>query len=214
MTQTLPRLITLALLGLSLPLGAQAHADDEHAGHAPQAHAQTHQEAAQVSFADVQLVDQDNRPVSLERDLLADHVAVVGLIYTSCSTVCPVISSIMGRLQQQLGARAGREVQLVSISVDPLRDTPQVLREYAGRFQHGPGWSWLTGTPAAIDATLRGLGVPPSGLAEHPPLILVGDARSGRWTRFYGFTDPQRLLARIDALQEHAGHVALSEVEP
>lgn len=209
MSQTLPHLITSVLLALCLPLGAQAHSTGEHS---PQA--KPHQESARVSFADVQLIDQDSRSLSLERDLLADHIAVVGLIYTSCGTVCPVISSIMGRLQQQLGERAGREVQLVSISVDPLRDTPQVLREYAGRFQHGPGWSWLTGTPAAIDATLRGLGVPPSGLADHPPLILVGDTRSGRWTRFYGFTDPQRLLARIDALQAQAGQVALSEVQP
>ncbi|MBM7059203.1 SCO family protein [Pseudomonas sp. UL073] len=212
-----PAALCLALL---LPFGAQAHSPEEHAAHGQP---EQRQEAVQVRFADVQLVDQENRPVHLERDLVAGHIAVVGFIYTSCSTVCPVISSIMGRLQHQLGERAGRDVQLISISVDPLRDTPSVLHAYAQRFQHGPGWSWLTGTPQAVDATLKGLGSAPTGLSEHPPLIMIGDARSGEWTRFYGFTDPALLLAKINALDsgervsldEHAGHSSMTaEVAP
>jgi len=190
----------LALGGL-----AHGHAAHDHADHTPPAVRDAEQ--VQVRFIDVPLVDQYGQQRNLERDLIADKIVVLGLIYTSCTTVCPVVSSIMARTQKQLGGRVGQDVQLLSITVDPLRDTPQRLLEYARQYQSGQGWSWLTGTPQAIEQTLKGLGSAPGRLEDHPPLILVGDGRSGRWTRFYGFADPEQLLARIhtyDLAREHA----------
>ena len=58
----------------------------------------------------------------------------MSFIYTSCTTVCPLVSSIMGKLQQQLGERVGTEVQLVSISIDPQTDTPERLLDYSATF--------------------------------------------------------------------------------
>ncbi|SEI60517.1 protein SCO1/2 [Azotobacter beijerinckii] len=60
-----------------------------------------------------------------------------------------------------------------------------------------------------MDETLRGLGVWSADYASHPPILLVGDGRSGQWTRYYGFTDPAVLVGRVEALAEarqHAGH--------
>ncbi|MCY1544875.1 hypothetical protein D9M68_807850 [compost metagenome] len=133
----------------------------------------------------------------------------MGFVYTSCTTVCPVISAIMQKLQTQLGERAGREVQLISLSIDPLRDTPERLHEYAGRFGAGSGWRWLTGSSEAVSETLKGLGTWTANYEEHPPLIMVGDGRTQQWTRFYGFTDPAVLMARVDELsaaREHTAH--------
>ena len=148
------------------------------------------------------------------QDLVGDHLVVMGFIYTSCTTVCPVVSSIMAKVQKQLGGRVGEEVQLVSISVDPQRDDPKRLQTYAKTFQAGPGWSWLTGTPYAVNETLKGLGSFSANLGEHPPLILVGDGRTGKWTRFYGFTDPALLVSEIDRLSAkrvHAKHTAIAQ---
>ncbi|MDW9406159.1 SCO family protein, partial [Pseudomonas soli] len=108
------------LLGLSLLLAsnlALAHAGHDHGG-APEQPPAAHQEKASVRFADVALLDQDGMPVRLEKDLVGDHLVVMGFIYTSCTTVCPVVSSIMSKVQQQLGGRVGEEIRLVSISVD------------------------------------------------------------------------------------------------
>ncbi|EJT83858.1 electron transport protein SCO1/SenC [Pseudomonas putida S11] len=132
-----------------------------------------------MRFADVSLLNQDGMPVRLEKDLVGDHLVVMGFIYTSCTTVCPVVSSIMGKVQQQLGGRVGQDIHLVSISVDPQRDDAKRLQDYAKAFQKGPGWSWLTGTPYAISETLKGLGSFSADLSQHPPLILVGDGRTG-----------------------------------
>jgi len=209
------------LLGLGLLLAsslALAHAGHDHGG-TPEQPPAAHQEKASVRFADVALLDQDGMPVRLEKDLVGDHLVVMGFIYTSCTTVCPVVSSIMSKVQQQLGGRVGEEIRLVSISVDPQRDDSRRLAGYARAFQHGPGWSWLTGSPYAISETLKGLGSFSANLSEHPPLILVGDGRSGHWTRFYGFTDPNVLIGevnRLSARRVHAKSTAIAgqEVQP
>ena len=146
-------LLTLCLLSLGLQQ-VQAHSADEHAGH--KAPASNTQEHAQVKFANVPLLDQNGKTVRLEQDLVQGKIVVMSFIYTSCTTVCPVVSSIMGKVQKQLGARVGEEVQLVSISIDPQRDDPKRLQDYARTFQRGPGWSWLTGSPQSINETLKG----------------------------------------------------------
>ncbi|WP_079227938.1 SCO family protein [Pseudomonas putida] len=204
------------LLALSLALSsnlALAHAGHDHDGHAGQPPA-AHQEKTSVRFADVPLLNQDGMPVRLEKDLVGERLVVMGFIYTSCTTVCPVVSSIMGKVQQQLGGRVGEEIQLVSISVDPQRDDAKRLQTYARSFQHGPGWSWLTGSQYAITETLKGLGSFSADLSQHPPLILVGDGRTGHWTRYYGFTDPAVLVEeinRLSARRVHAKSTAIAE---
>lgn len=183
----------------------QAGAAEEHAGHPLP---QTRAESARLRFAEVPLSDQHGRQLRLA-DAVGERIVVMGFVYTSCTTVCPVISAIMQKVQAQLGERVGAEAGLLSISVDPLRDTPARLLEYSRAYQSGPGWSWLTGEAAAVDEVLKGLGVWSADFASHPPTLLVGDARSGQWTRYYGFTDPAVLVARIEVLaeaREHAGH--------
>lgn len=153
-----------------------------------------------VRFAEVTLLDQHGRSLSLKDDVVADRVVVMGFVYTSCTTVCPLVSAIMQQLQQRLADRPAEPVRLVTLSVDPQRDTPARLHEYAQRYGAGGEWYWLTGTVPAVDSTLKGLGSWSADYRDHPPLILVGDGRSEHWTRFYGVTDPAVLAARVDAL--------------
>ncbi|WPN49211.1 MULTISPECIES: SCO family protein [unclassified Pseudomonas] len=205
-------LLTFCLLAIGIGQ-ALAHSADEHAGHDMAAKSAS-SEKAQIKFADVALVDQSGKAVSLEKDLVSNKIVVMGFIYTSCTTVCPVVSSIMGKVQQQLGARVGTEVQLVSISIDPQRDDPKRLNDYAQAFQKGPGWSWLTGSPQSVTATLKGLGAYSGDFKNHSPLILVGDGNSRHWTRYYGFTDPAVLAREVEKLSgernTHAKHTAIA----
>lgn len=92
------------------------------------------------------LVDEAGRPFGPER--LAGKVSVVNFIFTSCPTVCPGLTAKMARLQGRITAP---EVQLVSVSVDPDNDTPEVLRAYGDRFGRDPSrWSFVTGELAAV----------------------------------------------------------------
>ncbi|SEN26325.1 protein SCO1/2 [Pseudomonas sp. ok272] len=199
-----------------LPCGvgqALAHSADEHAGHETGA-VTTRSQSTEVKFADVTLEDQNGKAVYLEPDLVANKIVVMSFIYTSCTTVCPVVSSIMGKVQKQLGARVGGEVQLVSISIDPQRDDARRLNDYARSFQNGPGWSWLTGSTQSVNETLKGLGAFSGDFKSHAPLILVGDGNSRHWTRYYGFTDPVVLIHEVERLSNqrnrHARHTSIA----
>jgi protein SCO1/2 len=208
--KTLMSFSLLALLIAQCSSQAFAHGGADHAQHQKQ----VTQENAMVRFADVPLTNQNGQPVNLKRDLVSDKIVVMGFVYTTCTTVCPVVSSIMGKVQKQLGARVGTEVQLVSISIDPQRDDAERLNDYARNFQKGPGWSWLTGSTQSINATLKGLGTFSGDFKNHQPLILVGDGNSRHWTRYYGFTDPAVLTREVEKLSgqrnAHAKHTAIA----
>jgi len=192
------------------PQATQVAAADAHAGHAGHANHANHASHANsdvklpedvvVRFPDVKLLDQNSRERSLKSEVIGDRIVVMDFIYTSCTTVCPVVSAIMGEVQQMLGGRVGREVALVSLTVDPVRDTPTRLRDYARTRGAGSGWSWLTGSTTAVNDTLKGLGTWTPNFEDHPVVMMVGDGRSGKWTRFYGFADPAMLVAQVESL--------------
>ena len=89
---------------------------------------------------------------------------------------------------------------LVSLSVDPARDTPERLNAYAAKQRARAGWEWLTGDPATVDQVVRGMAAYASGVEQQPAMVLVGDRSSREWTRFLGFPGTDQLLAHIDAL--------------
>ncbi|HEX9184892.1 MAG TPA: SCO family protein [Burkholderiales bacterium] len=185
-----------AALSLALAAPCAAHDKGAHDGHG--AAAVKPAAGVRLRLADTPLVDQDGREVRLRSELLGKRVAVVNFVYTTCTTVCPVASATLAQLQRRLGDRAGERVLLVSITVDPLRDTPARLREYAARHEAGPGWRWLTGRKADVDAALKAFGAYTPNPEDHPNMTLVGDAESGQWTRLYGFTGVDELLAQVE----------------
>ena len=74
---------------------------------------------------------------------------------------------------------------LVSVSVDPVRDTPQRLKAYAATHKAKPGWIWLTGGKRSMDELLDGLGAYTPNFENHPAMVLVGDGRTGEWLMHY-----------------------------
>jgi len=202
--------LAAGVLAAGAPGAARAH-EEAHQHHAAAAPAPG---AAKVVLREEPLVDAAGKRVRLAKDVIGDRIAVVNFIYTTCTTVCPVASATFQQLQGRLGAAFGKEVVLVSVSVDPLRDTPERLREYAGRYDARAGWVWLTGAKPDVDAVLKGFGAYTPRYEDHPAMVLVGDA--GAWTRFLGFPSVEQLLARVEALAaararsgkvaHHAGH--------
>lgn len=100
------------------------------------------------SLPDFSLVERSGRP--LTRADLAGQVWVANFIFTSCQGVCPLLSSRMAKLRQDL-ADVDPPVLSVSLSVDPTRDSPEVLRGYAKRYEADPhNWLFVTGEPAEV----------------------------------------------------------------
>ena len=149
-----------------------------------------------VRLPDVELIDQLGRPVRFESDVAAGRVVVLQFVFTTCTTICPPLGANFARLERLLADTPGRPVQLVSVSVDPLRDTPERMKAFGERFGAGPGWTLLTGKKREIDRLLKAFGVFTPDPASHAPLVIVGDADAGRWRRVDGLAPPE-VLGRI-----------------
>jgi protein SCO1/2 len=153
-----------------------------------------------LNVPDVSLVDQDGRPVRFYTDLVKDRVVAVNFVFTTCTTICPPMGANFARLQKILGDRAGRDVHLISVSVDPNTDTPERLKAWAQKFGAGPGWTLVTGDRDEVIRLLKALGVYTPSISDHSPLVLLGNDARHRWTRAYGLATPARLAELIDQM--------------
>ena len=141
------------------------------------------------------MTSQDGAPVSLA-DLRGKVVAVT-FIFTRCTATCPVLTPMMSFVQDRLGPDFGTRIAFVSITVDPERDTPEVLKDYAQAFGANlAGWSFLTGTPAAIREITRRYGVYASktadGDVDHTFLTSIIDPRGILRVQYLGVRfDPE-----------------------
>jgi protein SCO1/2 len=153
-----------------------------------------------TTLPDAALLDQRGEPVQLAA-LVSEGPVAIQFIFTSCSTICSPMGAIFGRLQESLpdGAR------LLSVSVDPVRDTPERLRAWAARFGAGERWTQLTGDKKEIDDLLKALGVFTPTIEEHAPVVLLGNPATGRWRRANGLSSPQVLAQELAALVDGAG---------
>src|ERR1700756_4968032 len=116
---------------------------DEHAAHA--APSDTKTSMSYYTVPTVHLVREDGKEVLLSEEMNDGRPVVLNFIFTTCSSVCPLMSQVFAQFERKLGA-ARDKVHLMSISIDPEEDTPPRLREYARKFHAGPEWQHYTGT--------------------------------------------------------------------
>jgi protein SCO1/2 len=133
-----------------------------------------------ASAPEFTLTSQDGTPISLA-DFRGKVVAVT-FIYTLCTDTCSVLTPMMSFVQDRLGHDFGTKIAFISITVDPERDTPLVLREYARAFGADlGGWAFLTGASETIREVTRRYGVfvgsAASGDIDHSFLTSVVDPR-------------------------------------
>lgn len=152
-------------------------------------------------FPNVELVTQEGKKVRFYDDLLKGKQVAINAIFTTCKDVCPLETANMVQLKKVLGDRAGRDVHLYSISIDPKRDTPEALKAYAEKF--GADWTFLTGRPEDIRLITKKLALirerddPTSRDSHHSAYLIVGAESDGQWTRFSAVDSPRFLAARM-----------------
>ena len=187
------KVLVIAVLVIAVLATAPSFAQHEHHHHAPPQPPQpgTQHPAAPRHVPDVQVVTSDGETVRFYSDLVRGRVTAVNFIFTSCTTVCPLMGVRFAQLQPLLP----EGVTLVSVSIDPTNDTPARLDAWARRVGAKPGWTLVTGAKADIDDLLRSLGTQIADPASHTPLVLILDDRAGKLTmqRVDGLTDPKTL---------------------
>lgn len=157
-----------------------------------------------ADFPNALLLDQDSQPVRFYDDLVrGDHVVAISFVFAQCADICPSTIANLARVQPLLGDRLGREVRFASISIDPTRDTPTILKAYAARFGVRPGWQFLTGRLRDVELIRRKLGVferdpvLDADKTQHTGMLVYGNEARGRWSRVSMLADPQRIYESI-----------------
>jgi cytochrome oxidase Cu insertion factor (SCO1/SenC/PrrC family) len=155
-----------------------------------------------ATVPDVELTNQDSEKVRLYSDLVKGRVVALSFIFTSCPTICRSIGVNLGQLRTELGASMERDIALISISVDPVTDTPEKLMAWGKSFGAGPGWTLLTGEKDRVTQLLKKLESYTPDIQNHSPFLLIVNDRTGEWQRVNALeTTPQKIAA---ILQEEA----------
>lgn len=178
---------------------ARAHEENHHK-QATQSSSAAGRASTEIKLLDLELIDKTGQSVRFKSEAVGERIVVMNFVYTSCTTICPVTSAIFGQVQARLGEHLGKDVFLVSVTVDPVTDRPARLKTYAQKHGARAGWIWLTGNKFSVDKVLDGLGAYTASYQDHPAMILVGDGRTGQWTRFFGFPSPDQIMTKVDAL--------------
>jgi len=197
-----PRLAALALCCVALAPASPAHAQHaRHEGHEPAPAAPRYTRAfATYAPPDVTLTDAGGARVRLSTLLGRGGPVMLQFIFTTCPTVCPVMSATFAAVQNRLGPGA-EEVRLVSISIDPEHDTPERLREYARRFKAGPRWLLLTGELNDIVSVRKAFDAyPGDNKMRHEPLTFIRLSPERPWLRLDGLTSVAQLVGEYERL--------------
>jgi protein SCO1 len=182
-----------------------ADAPDAHAEHEQHEHCHTStlkratRSTADYPLPTVTLVRDDGREVSLAQELDDGRPVVLEFIFTTCTTICPVMSRTFTQLQEKLGDDHDR-VHLVSISIDPEHDTPARLREYGRKFHAGPQWRYYTGTVQASVAVQRAFNAYRGDKMNHTPVTFLRAAPGRPWVRLDGFASSDELARELREL--------------
>jgi protein SCO1/2 len=150
------------------------------------------------------LTNQDGKQLALKD--LRGKVLAITFIFASCADTCPLLTAKMAGLQARLGSDFGSKVYFLSITVDPERDTPDVLKRYAEAHKANPaGWAFLTGTPAEIRDVAKRYGIyykkMPRGDVDHTFLTSLADQNGTLRVQYMGVKfDPDEMLEDIRSL--------------
>ena len=161
--------------------------------------------AAEKYFTDVELTDQDGKKVRFYSDVLKGKTVVVNAFFTTCTSVCPPMNRNMEKIQEALGDRVGRDVFLVSITVDPENDTPARIKEYAKKFHAGAGWTFLTGKKENLDWALYKLGQYVENKDDHTTVFIIGNEPTGLWKKAFGMANVAELVQVVESVVNDKG---------
>jgi protein SCO1/2 len=184
----------LAAASIALPTGASAHDAHQHAGHAAHAARSDGYQRSERTYAipDVVLTDAEARPVRLRALLATPQPVMMNFIFTTCGTICPVMSRVFAEVPGKLGA-AAKHLLRVSISIDPENDTPARLKSYAGDFDAGSQWTFLTGQLQDVKTVQLAFDSYRGDKMNHEPLTLIRRAPDQPWIRIDGFASAEEL---------------------
>ncbi|KAE9641018.1 SCO family protein [Pseudomonas sp. PB106] len=177
-----------------------------HEGHAPEAPATvaaapaTGTHDARTWFTDTPLQDQNGETLRFYSDALQNRIVLLNVIFTSCNDACPLITQKLKEVRELLGDKAP-DITFISLTSDPLRDTPAVLKAYTlKQGSDDPHWLFLTGDKAQMDLVLSRIGQIVPTPEQHSTQLIVGDVANKRWSKIRPDAPAAAIAQRLQLL--------------
>jgi cytochrome oxidase Cu insertion factor (SCO1/SenC/PrrC family) len=157
-------------------------------------------------FTNVELVDQDGQRYRFYDDVLKDKVVVINFIFTNCEGACPLMTRNLTSIRDMLGDQVGKSIHFITLSLDPVRDTPAAMKEFAATHRaDDDGWLFLTGNPDNVNLVVSRLGQYTDNLEAHTTLLLAANVRTAHWTKIPPNVPPQGVAQKLQLLLEDDG---------
>ena len=198
-TRLLAVIAAICLAAVSVAVAATPSHDghDKHAAHRAAMKKAAYQvRDVDYDVPDVELLDHSGTTVALRELLDTGEPVALNFIFTTCTTICPVMTVTFAQMQQLLGTDAER-VHLVSISIDPEYDRPDILDAYAEQFQAGENWTFLTGDSGDIANVLRSFDSYTGSKMNHQPVTLLRHPDRDDWIRIDGLANGESLAQEV-----------------
>ena len=200
----------LALVAVLWILSAVAFA---HEGHGPQGPSQQPAPPAMTSgggtrdaqawFTDTVLKDQNGRELRFYSDVLKDKVVMLNVIFTRCTDACPLITRKLREVRDAMGPALASQVTFVSISSDPLNDTPAALKAFAEKQGvDSANWLFLTRDKPDVDLVLGRIGQFLPSPEQHSTQLIAGDVAGKRWSKIRPDAPPAAIAQRMQLLAQ------------
>ena len=185
--------VAIIVFGGSLSVAAQTN-------NPPRPEQAAAESPARKYFTDVVLLNQNGERMRLYSDLLQGKVVIINSFFATCQGSCLPMNRNLEKVQEALGDHVGKDVFIISISVDPEVDTPASLKEFAKKLHARPGWYFLTGDRQSVDFALNKLGQYVNNKQDHLNIFIIGNERTGLWKKAFGLARSDELVKVVESV--------------
>lgn len=151
------------------------------------------------SIPDFNLIRSDGSITTLYKELDHNEPVMLNFVFTSCTTICPVMSTIFSRVQKKLG-KSQSPVRMISISIDPEQDTPKILHHYEKTYSSGNNWQFLTGDLSTIIELQKAFGAYRGNKMNHIPATYMKTGKGEEWVKLDGFANADDIVREYHRL--------------
>ena len=198
--------LTLGPLGLALGRIASAQTEQAKPAAANRVWARPTGSIASRTFPNVEVVSHEGKKYRFYEDLVKDRIVTINFFYAHCKEFCPPMTANLVKVQKELGERLGRDIFMLSLTLDPKNDTPEVLHDYAKSYGVKPGWVFLTGKPEDLELLRVKLGfrdsdpVVDKDRGQHIGVVRYGNDTLNRWSACPALASVDEIMREIASL--------------
>lgn len=147
----------------------------------------------QLVLPDAPVTDASYRIDGFVSRLHSAGTVIVSFSFIECTALCPMTNAILAEVDDRIVAE-GLPLTIVTLTIDPVNDTPAKLAEAAGAVGASDRWIWLTAAPVDTFLLLDSFGLPPGPIEDHNPMLLIGNVGTGEFQRIVGLPEPDGLI--------------------